>query len=293
MTKIPYGVGGGGEWVRTLNRARQMAPAGDETLLQTQHHHATHGLVIDWDETITVNDTLSLVASQPLAPYTASYLDDYNQFALDHPRPTTIDEERQWQRALAPIEAASIARLELGRALQWPRHPPEEPLPQLRPGFISAARKCNALGVPLVILSLNWSLWWMKRSMNHYGIRIADYITNEVDFASGMFADAKWGKIHTGADKARVMAQLNATSVKWSMVGDLRTDILAMIDANGGGIVIRDGANDKVGLSAIKALANLGVSVEKLEPIKGKVVWWTWQEIEAWIDSMPPQTKGL
>lgn len=127
----------------------------------------------------------------------------------------------------------------------------------------------------------------MKRCMKHYGITINQYITNEVDFALGQFVPTTYGTIHTGADKAGVIAQLNTTKVTWTMVGDLRSDVLSMVDANGGGIVVRDDNDEKVGRSAIKALSNLGIAVLSSTPAKGQVVWWTWPEIESWIDSMP------
>lgn len=234
-------------------------------------------VVIDWDETVSVNDTLPLAASQSLAPYTAAYLDDYSNYSQQVAPVESVDDERRFQQGLRLVEQQSIDRLEKGHALKW-TSPPLGKLPQLRPGVAAALRGCNQMGLPVVILSLNWTSYWMRKAMAAEGIVISNYICNEVDFTTGKFTNTAYGNIYTGADKERVVAALEARGQRQCiMVGDSRSDILAMLRASGGGMVIKDG-----GHSAVSALSAVGVSISDTL-VTGLVVWWTWSQFHQWL----------
>lgn len=79
-------------------------------------------LLLDWDETLTSHDTLSLIAppagTQSCGPsfssYSSSYASDLATYKSQHALPTTLDGQLRWQSGLDEVELKSQSRIEQG-----------------------------------------------------------------------------------------------------------------------------------------------------------------------------------
>ncbi|KAK6343959.1 hypothetical protein TWF696_007611 [Orbilia brochopaga] len=77
-------------------------------------------LVLDFDQTLTIDDTLATLASASPLPdaaaifthLTNAYLDDYNAHTASHPTPTNVQEEVTFLASLRTVEQRSIERVE-------------------------------------------------------------------------------------------------------------------------------------------------------------------------------------
>ncbi|CEH17097.1 hypothetical protein CBOM_03166 [Ceraceosorus bombacis] len=79
-------------------------------------------LLLDWDETLTSHDTLSLIAppegSQPhgaaFSTYSSAYSADLATYKSQHAEPRTLDEQLEWLDGLDEVELKSQERIEQG-----------------------------------------------------------------------------------------------------------------------------------------------------------------------------------
>lgn len=128
---------------------------------------------MDWDETITAQDTLSLLApteheqlsqSRPFTYYVDAYMQDLAKFA-EHPHPLDSEEAvRAYIAALQPIERGSITRIEDGGLFRG-THPASRRARashvEFRAGWEEWSRwarpRCRDHTLAMHIISVNWS----------------------------------------------------------------------------------------------------------------------------------------
>jgi len=169
-------------------------------------------LILDFDETLTPVDTISLLTSAayrlrpttlPLLPpwnyFTESWLDDYNRHAQSYTHPRrTIDEECRFLASLVPVERASIRRIEKAGVFAGLRtadlaHAAEETV-TVRPDFWWVCELVLDAGGRVSVLSVNWSKEWIRSALGaavarecHGGEKERARFEHEVVVASNSF----------------------------------------------------------------------------------------------------------
>lgn len=236
-------------------------------------------IVADWDETITTKDTIALLAEAAYAakpdysPPFSHFVDIYMQALLlydrrSHPR-TTLAAERQYQEGLPPVEMASIEEIERLRLFEGVRREQFVRVGkkvQLKDGFLRFCSHCNAQGIPVVVLSINWSRYFIAQCLKQHGVENVVVVSNELEFqddvCTGLFD--KKVSIRTGIDKESQVQQLRnqwENRLLW-YIGDSSTDLFALLESDVG--VVIDGG--KVGQVAAK----LGIPVVPLDAKKSQ-----------------------
>lgn len=216
--------------------------------------------VLDFDQTITASDTIAALAATayrhqnslpPFAHFSDVYRHHYHYYTRLAPRPTSFQQEIQYQKGLKSVELASVAEIErLGLFSGVSRASIRSVAStiDLKPGFRQFLARCRATATPVVILSVNWTSELIRPIVPH-----GDIICNELQFdgdvCRGTFAReirGISGGIRTGADKLEVVQQLRLQyNHHVTYVGDSRTDLLALCESDvgivvDGGSVVRD-----------------------------------------------------
>ncbi|KAK9452673.1 hypothetical protein V1511DRAFT_507159 [Dipodascopsis uninucleata] len=200
-------------------------------------------LFADFDETITERDTLSELASvvyDDVCPdfkprwsyFVDAYLKDHAAMLAKVGGPSTaktLSEELAFlsSKSAREVEAASITRVAnsgLFAGVTIGNLSARAAQIRLRPGFRDCALAAAAASIPLIIVSVNWSVAFVTAVLEANGIRPAAVHANEIAIppSSGQKAD-----ILTGTDKSAVvkseMVARNASRACYigDSVGDL------------------------------------------------------------------------
>ncbi|KAK6459770.1 HAD-like domain-containing protein [Scheffersomyces xylosifermentans] len=236
-------------------------------------------VVADWDETITLNDTIGIVAetayiakrnfSPSFDHFSRIYMDAYSRYLSDFKKKSgernSIAQEELFQQGMKSVEMTSIdaiTKAGLFTGLTEENFKDQASKVQIRPNFIEFVGKCKELAIPIVILSINWTSILIKETLVQHGINLDSsdirIIVNEFEFEE----DGKGHKVTSGSwrndvsvrtaiDKLDFLKSLKASYKEILYVGDSTTDLLAMLESNVG--VVMSGG------SVLKVLDTLGI----------------------------------
>mmetsp|Transcript_2071 Transcript_2071/g.2253 ORF Transcript_2071/g.2253 Transcript_2071/m.2253 type:complete len:256 (+) Transcript_2071:23-790(+) len=219
--------------------------------------------VIDWDETITNEDTIKLVAQaaynkkKEYEPkfdhFTDIYMKAFNEynenFTSKYGERDTIEKEIKFQTGMQNVEMSSINEIKKLKLFEGIDE--EEFLAQgnhvtLKPHFTEFLTKCQELKIPVIILSVNWTKLIMQAVLLKNGFKENENLkimVNELEFKNGI-STGNFNKaisIRTGLDKLNIVNSLIKQYGKTCYIGDSMTDLLSLIDSDIG-IAIEEGS---------------------------------------------------
>ncbi|KAL7274566.1 hypothetical protein RUND412_002539 [Rhizina undulata] len=274
-------------------------------------------LILDFDETLTVSDTITTLstlaytnraspAPPPWSFFVQSYLTDLANHTATLPPAAarnTIAQEAEYLRSLRPVEEASIERIERYGVFQGVKIAALAGASagvDTRDGWWRAVRAVARRGGNVDVVSVNWSRDWVRNVLSHaagedvagIGIHSNDLITTEVDRertctgAFDRYFGSAGGGVWTADDKLRIMKQLVAADEEGLRVyvGDSSTDLLCLLEADVG--VVFGGKLDKV-------CGRLGIGLKMgfgdwggIAQGDGRVLWRVdhWDEVAEWLD---------
>lgn len=258
--------------------------------------------VVDWDETITKEDTIKLVAQaayskkQEYEPkfdhFVDIYLkafDEYNEeFQTKYGKRDTIEKELKFQTGMQNVEMSSIneiRRLKLFEGVTDQEFQAQADNVTLRPNFTDFLARCQELKIPVIILSVNWTKLIMEAVLKSCGYKENEFlkiIVNELEFRNGICTGNfnKSISVRTGLDKLNIVNDLIKKHGKTCFIGDSMTDLLSLIDSDIG-IAIEEG-------SVIEAIKNLNFPIKNLseaeELHKEEVYVGNWAQIVNLLD---------
>ncbi|CDK26440.1 unnamed protein product [Kuraishia capsulata CBS 1993] len=243
-------------------------------------------LITDWDDTVTDGDTMELCfnavsQSKPGSLYDHSYflklyLQARNEFLAQisskpYSKRATFSEELAFQEDVKRSEESSAAeavRLKFFKGVSESDFRKQADKIILREGFLECLAKVREHGIPVEIVSVNWTGKMIDETLrrNGYTGDCIQISSNEFEFdADGVCTgDLYRGNpltkdgLRTGADKLKITETLIEEHHKVSKkevvyIGDSSTDVLSMIKADRA-IIIKGG-------SAISVLEALGHEV--------------------------------
>ncbi|ODQ64340.1 HAD-like protein [Nadsonia fulvescens var. elongata DSM 6958] len=246
------------------------------TLLTTTTRRRISLLITDWDETVTLKDTLHLVAQaaydhkpefSPKWEYFGDhYMKDLADFAQQYKDKNPATPEKNGKNALERkinyldqlrhVEMQSINRIEDSRLFHevseaqiraQHRHV------QVRPYFFDVLQRALANDIPVCIVSVNWSAALMKEVLHQNGFdtsKVQIYANDVVmDIRSGVgtgkLSKSEAVALRTGIDKVRVIHEIvekyksanPAVTDQIFYFGDSNTDLPGLLEVNTGVIM--------------------------------------------------------
>lgn len=245
-------------------------------------------VVIDFDDTITDGDTIKYLSEIPYAKnsqlqpkfdyFTSVYLEAHKNQKLD--LVANFEQEIEYQKRLKPVEMTSIGEIERLRIFRDITE--AEVLVQARKvpikqGFKLFVGVCANKHIPVKILSINWSVVFIRGVLSRLGLGDAEVILNDLQFVNGRCTGLFAGKydIRTGYDKLQILQQLRSDG-DMVYIGDSRTDLLSLV-ASDVGIIMESG-------SLLKKMP-WDVGVKPLSAFDGKGVYkGDWNDISAFMN---------
>jgi 2-hydroxy-3-keto-5-methylthiopentenyl-1-phosphate phosphatase len=197
--------------------------------------------VIDWDETISQNDTLSLLAdcspaaSAQWSQFTSSYLSDLEAFQeaweAEHGSRDTVDKQLQFLSDLEEVEQRSISRIEASNVFQGVTKDAIARAAKqavVREGFKDFAEVAGSC----YILSVHWSVHFIASALPE-ACRAWHIAANELEFQDGKCTGkvSKSGPdaFRTGIDKQRWLQRFRKEKKGLVVyIGDSNTDLPAL-----------------------------------------------------------------
>jgi HAD superfamily phosphoserine phosphatase-like hydrolase len=234
--------------------------------------------IMDWDDTITDKDTIQLVAEaayitkpdfhKPWDYYSGVYYSKYKQFIEDFGEKQSIEDEVRYQAAVKSVEMSSVNEYvshELFKGVKLDTLKQQALKVEIKHGFFEVFQQLYERGIPVFILSCNWTSLIMKKMFEDEGFVANDrfkFITNEFKHTDGELTgtvdDIRC--IRTGTDKLKqlklIYEELKEFGIEDSVYyfGDSCTDILPMLEVDYG-MVLDNG-------SALKTLSKLGIAYD-------------------------------
>ncbi|KAG7196250.1 uncharacterized protein KQ657_000263 [Scheffersomyces spartinae] len=212
-------------------------------------------IISDWDETVTVRDTIATVAQvaytakpeypKPFDHYVNVYTQLYKAYVSDwrskgNQYPTVdLESEEEFQRHFHQVEVSSVKAIETdGLFKDVPVKSFNGVTVDIDQGFKAVALEAAAMSIPLVILSINWTELIIYNTLRKHKIPVLKVIVNRLqtntakDRLTGSW-DPRW-EIRTAFDKRRwvqrLMKEHNIAKEDIWYVGDSLTDLLAMLE---------------------------------------------------------------
>ncbi|PWN27649.1 hypothetical protein BDZ90DRAFT_232068 [Jaminaea rosea] len=228
-------------------------------------------LVLDWDETLTSHDTLSLIPEQHnggLKPYVQPYLDDLAEHTSTHPLGkdedrTSLEQQLDWLASLSDVEGKSVQRVTEGGAfIGWDHTKLDDRLDQIsfHPGVQTDLSSWleQRRGITTNVLSVSWSKAFIQAGLRRAKLPTSAVYANdvEVDSETGKGTGKVIRKIATGTDKLREMGKMVDEAGKATMIvyaGDSNTDLPCLLAASVGIVVAPN-----EGSGVIKTIQRLG-----------------------------------
>ncbi|KNE72099.1 hypothetical protein AMAG_16595 [Allomyces macrogynus ATCC 38327] len=227
------------------------------------HHSRPHLIWIDFDQTLTADDSIAylaalptassaqLAAAAPAVPWSAlvdAYLADYDACLRSHPANSTTEAVAKSRRdcaihavcsriiQLRPAEAQSVARLEKARYFAGldPRdvraHGAEV---VLHPGVREVLARWVAMGREVAICSVNWSVDLIRGALEVDRLQV---VCNDLEVVSGRTTGRILGGVLDGTDKLRRFEErLVGKEVEDGVavfIGDSLNDVPCMLRAD-------------------------------------------------------------
>lgn len=206
-------------------------------------------VVLDFDETITSKDTISILSSiayakktafKPKWPYfSESYMNDYTKVKKDFGPISTLGDQKKFFDELRAVEHASIGRIEnsgLFKGLSQADLAGKARSVPLRDGWQNFFSRLKSRKIPIVILSINWSAFFISQVIQDTHVAI---YANEFELDSqGQTTGRIIGGYLTGNDKQKRVSQIieeyrtHIGSKKVAYFGDSLSDLIAMLDCD-------------------------------------------------------------
>ncbi|CCG80859.1 UPF0655 protein C17G9.12c [Taphrina deformans PYCC 5710] len=206
-------------------------------------------VVLDWDETITVADTMSILANATNDPsrwsgFVDAYMADMKAYEDSFGTRETLEDHYRFLGGLSECEYKSVARIELAGVFKGVTHADIQRVAsevKIRSGF---KEFCHKLGVAVEreILSVNWSSEFICSALANAVVTDHWTITaNRIEFdgagtGTGGVSKDKEGGIRTGMDKLRILeSRLGACHERGGLlmyIGDSNTDLPALLAAD-------------------------------------------------------------
>lgn len=207
-------------------------------------------VILDWDETITEADTMSILSQATNDPgrwpeFVDAYMADLERHERDYGERRTLDDQFGFLGSLGPIETASVRRIEAAGVFQGVTHENLQKAAssvRIRDGF---ERFCQRLGpnVCKEILSVNWSTEFIRFGLPQATAPETWKITaNALSFdeqgkGTGSVSKDKQNGIRTAMDKLKYfkhrMSQLHENTDDLVVyIGDSNTDLPCLLEAD-------------------------------------------------------------
>ncbi|CAO1613993.1 unnamed protein product [Parajaminaea phylloscopi] len=220
-------------------------------------------VLLDWDETLTCEDTLSLIPSPnptrgpPFDHYTQPYLADLEEHSRTHAlgpaeKRVYVAKQLEFLGSLEEVEMKSVQRVERGGLFEgWDPQQAEGRAAervQFRPGVsssLSSFLQQNRETVETAIISVSWSARFIRAGLKAAGVPIDAVCANEIQLdesgrGTGMMTKsqatqpdgATTGGIRTGMDKLREMRRIAIKHFEDSKITDKGQLIVYAGDSN-------------------------------------------------------------
>ncbi|KAF1832895.1 hypothetical protein BDW02DRAFT_501923 [Decorospora gaudefroyi] len=268
------------------------------------HHHPTHW-ILDWDGTITKNDTLDTLVhiaatAKPNFPtqdhwrrVSQAYMNDYSatieKLAPNGHLPQSFEDEKRLLAQLKAVEQRSLDRVSSSSIFAGlSRKALEEGAWQaiasrrveIRNGFAAFFQHIQVRERDRIsILSVNWSRHFIRSCLDACGINLpfASTLSNELDKidsgepSTGLIVPATGAdgtSIISSGDKLERLKDMRRENERIVYVGDSWTDIECLFAADVG-ICIRDECLGSGQKKLAKALERLGAVCPRLKDWEG------------------------
>ncbi|EGV61278.1 hypothetical protein PSN45_001367 [Yamadazyma tenuis] len=215
-------------------------------------------IVVDFDETITEHDTISLISqipyttdptkTPPFEYFTNVYLQALEKYRSVANIPKSMAEEIEYQKGMKSVEMSSINELErhqLFNGITKQSLAEQAVKVKVKPGFSKFLSICSSRQIPVKILSVNWSSVLIRGVLAGLGYEL-DVMVNELQFDGHSVCTGHFDptiSVRTGYDKYMAIEQLKRQyhNQKLIYIGDSRTDLLALL-ASDMGVIMESGS---------------------------------------------------
>lgn len=240
-------------------------------------------IVLDFDGTITTQDTIEVLAQhaisfhkeqhdrdlsdawkQILESYYGDYSDYVSNYAVPQDKRVSLEEETKFLNGLQEVDMASLRRVEESKIFDGISSSDlfsagvsavEEGNVILRPGISELLTTAQKHGWLIYIVSVNWSSSFIEGVLQHFVANV-QIVSNEVVANGKISGPNGTGVMATSADKARALANLPGLDAKPLVYfGDSSTDIECLSMSSG--IVLSPAADS----SLLKTLSRIGLEV--------------------------------
>lgn len=253
------------------NEATTTSPTTPASSTTTTSAEPSLRLFLDWDETITTSDTLSLIAppegtqlhGPSFSHYTDAYLSDMGAFESAFGDKDTWEKQLEFLSRIDEVEVASVARVEQGGLFKGMAKADllqrAESEVEFRHGWDVF---CSWLGEQVRegkaradVISVGWSGEFIRHAIGHRSDQaqageLIKVYANEVEMAADDIGTGKLtksaplslldldepvrGGIRTGMHKLDIMHALAPTTSTTVYVGDSSTDLPCLVNAHYG-----------------------------------------------------------
>lgn len=199
-------------------------------------------IVVDFDETITTKDTISLLAQfaysrksqsdiPPWSHFTSAYLKDYqhckDQFTKSR-NGTSIEDKIKQLSALKPVELASLERVSKARIFaQLTKDQIQDGAQRLVPVRNHVLQVLQSNIDNVFVLSVSWSKDWILGALRPLSMQRSSVICNDLLFDNDVSTGTIIPSIVTADDKLATFQRLQV-SEPWAFslyIGDSETDL--------------------------------------------------------------------
>ncbi|KAG0167557.1 hypothetical protein DFQ28_005826 [Apophysomyces sp. BC1034] len=214
--------------------------------------HAPSLILVDFDKTITTNDTMALLANTALnitgsslswSYFTNAYMEDYQRQLA-----TMNTSAAPWEQldAFRPVEKASLDRVSQHKLFKGLTQEQLQSAGKalaptyLQPGVLEALEKVKAR---LHIVSLNWSKDWILGFLEPLQLPREQVHSNDLEFDdTGRTTGLIQQQLLTTGDKKREVETImkSNSKAKTVYVGDSVGDLLPLVEADAGIVIGKD-----------------------------------------------------
>lgn len=197
-------------------------------------------IVVDFDETITTKDTISLLAQfayaknsqahvPPWSHFTTAYLNDYQRYKEQcNDNVTTIEQKTKQLSSLKPVELASLERVSnAGVFARLTRDEIRMGAMELVPVRDHVQQTLQSNIDNLFIVSVNWSKDWILGALSSLSLSPSAVLSNDLVFDNDISTGRIIPSVVTADDKLKKFQDLQ-NSDAWSSslyIGDSETDL--------------------------------------------------------------------
>lgn len=241
-------------------------------------------LVLDWDETVTVRDTTSLIAhiaetnsvkGIPFLYFTKSYLNSYRRFQERFKKEGDIDtknKELEFQKQLRTVELESLALLEKSQffeGVNMLKFVEAGPSVELQPGTVEFLKRFDG---PIYILSINWCKSMIEACLRSHSLDHLMVMANDLEVKQGVTTGRFLSDfdIRTGSDKVIYLKQILSSfpDHKIIYIGDSDGDVSPILEADLS-ILMKNGRGEQQLRKIIGAIQELDINTCSLRNLSG------------------------